>query len=130
MPVDPDEEAIVTRLRLATMHLSRRIREESSTEAALTPSRYSALSSIDANGPLRLTDLAGMERASKSSITRVVGRLSDARLIELVPDPHDGRSTLVGVTPQGKDVLAAMSERADAYLRQRLADFSAAEKSM
>lgn len=130
MAVDPHDEAVVPRLRLATMQLSRRMRQESGNETALTPSRFSALSTIDANNPLRMTDLARAERVSKSSITRIVGSLSDLGLVELLPDPSDGRSTLIGVTPKGKQVLATTSERTDAYLAQQLTTFSDAEKAM
>lgn len=130
MSAEQHDEALVTRLRVATMQLSRRMRQESGNETALTPSRFSALSSIEANGTLRMTDLAQIERVSKSSITRIVGSLSDLGLVELLPDPNDGRSTLVAVTPDGKRVLETTSERTDAYLAEQLTAFSDAEKTM
>lgn len=125
-PTKPVETA--TRLRLAVTHLSRRMRQESGTEPILTPSRYSFLWAIEANGPMRMTDLARMELVSKSSITRSVGTLSDLGFVELLPDPTDGRSTLIRATPEGKRVLASTSQRTDAYLAQQLATFSDAEQ--
>jgi DNA-binding MarR family transcriptional regulator len=81
-------------------------------------------------GPLRMTDLARLERVSKSSVTRIVGHLSADGLVSVTPDTHDGRSMLVGMTPQGKEVLAATSMRTDTFFLTRLADFSDAEKVM
>ena len=75
MGVDARDEAVVARLRLTMMQLLRLMRQESGNETTLTPSRFSALSTIDANNPLRMTDLAITERVSKSSITRIVGKL-------------------------------------------------------
>lgn len=126
----PGDEAIALRLRPATMQLSRRMRQESGSDAAITPSKSSALSSVDANGPMRMIDLARSERVSKSSITRIVGSLAEMGLVELLDDPADGRSTLVGVTPKGKQVLAQTSEHADAFLIQRLSTFTDAEKTI
>lgn len=130
MPNDGSDQTIVTRLRLATTQLSRRMRQESGTTPALTPSGYAALSSIEAYGPLRMTELAVAERVSKSSITRIVGSLAGVGLAALLPDPTDGRSTLVGVTPEGTRVLSAAAIRNDAYLAHQVEAFSAAEQAM
>lgn len=125
---DSHDEVVVARLRVATMQLSRLMRQESGDGTDLTPSRFSVLSTIEANNPLRMTDLAQAERVSKSSMTRIVGKLSDMGLVEPLPDPSDGRSTLVGVTPKGKEVLATASARTDAYLTEQLTTLSDAEK--
>lgn len=130
MSTDTPEEEIAERLRRATMRLYQRMRQESGNETAITPSRYSALSTIEANSPLRMSDLARAERVSKSSITRIVGSLGELGLVELIADPTDGRSTLVGVTPHGKEVLASTSDSTDAFLAQQLTMFSDAEKAM
>lgn len=124
------EQEIVARLRFATMRLYRRMREESAKQTTLTQNGYSALSTIEARGPVRMTDLARIEKVSKSSITRVVGNLSEMGLIELLPDENDGRSTLVGATQQGKQVLAAVSEQTEAFLKHQITNFSDAEKAM
>jgi DNA-binding MarR family transcriptional regulator len=129
-PAVKDEEALAaaTHLRYAVTHLSRRMREESGPDTPLTPSRFNALSSVGAKGPMRLTELARSEKVSKSSITRVVTALNDVGLIELLPDPTDGRSTLVGITPAGKQVLLDSSEMTDEFLAAQLAALSEAER--
>lgn len=130
MSTETPDDAIAERLRRTTMHLYQRMRQESGNETAITPSRYSALSTIEANSPLRMSDLARAERVSKSSITRIVATLTELGLVELIADPTDGRSTLVGVTTQGKQVLASTSDHTDAFLAQQLTAFSDAELAM
>lgn len=130
MAGEPDADATLARLRTATMWLSRQMREPSAAETSITPSRYSTLWSVDQFGPLRMSELARLEKISKSSVTRVVSNLAADGLVEVAPDAHDGRSTLVAMTSKGKEVLSATSERSDALLRARLATFSEAEKVM
>lgn len=124
------DETVVTRLRFATSRLYRRMREESDASAGLTPNQHSALQTVDAEGSMRMTDLALVERVSKSSITRIVGNLSDLELVELVPDARDGRSTLVSATPAGKQYLREVSERTEAFLARQLSTFTEAELMM
>ncbi|MEV0093774.1 MarR family transcriptional regulator [Streptomyces sp. NPDC050738] len=122
--------ATLARLRTVTMWLSRQMREPSDVETPITPSRHSTLWAVEAFGPLRMTDLARLEKISKSSVTRIVSNLSADGLVEVAPDANDGRSTLVGITPEGREVLASTSERTDTFFRARIAGFSEAEKVM
>jgi DNA-binding MarR family transcriptional regulator len=63
-PVNPaaglDTTAVAARLRLSTVRLARRLRQES--DAALTPSQLSALASIERHGPITLGAGAGRRR--------------------------------------------------------------------
>jgi DNA-binding MarR family transcriptional regulator len=130
MTESPNDEAVLARLRTVTMWLSRQMRESSAAETPLTPSRFSTLWTVGTYGPLRMTDLARLEKISKSSVTRIVSNLSADGLVEVAPDANDGRSTLVTMTPAGREVLAATSERTDTFLLGRVAGFSEAEKVM
>ena len=123
------EEPGVSRLRVATMRLAQRMRQESGNDAELSSSRYSVLSNVVANGTVRMGDLARAEHVSKSTITRIVSRLAKQGFVEMVPDPNDGRSTLVAATPAGLQVSAATSAQIDAFLTERLGAFTELEKS-
>ncbi|NED88714.1 MarR family transcriptional regulator [Streptomyces sp. SID11233] len=125
-----DDGTTLARLRTVTMWLSRQMREPAAVETSITPSRHSTLWAVDTFGPLRMTALARLEKISKSSVTRIVGNLSADGLVEVAPDANDGRSTLVRMTPKGRDVLAATSERTDTFFLSRIATFSEAEKVM
>jgi DNA-binding MarR family transcriptional regulator len=130
--MEADEESVtpvVTRLRVASLRLAQRMRQESGNDADLSPSRYSVLSYVVANETVRMGDLARAENVSKSSITRIVTRLAEQDFVRLVPDPRDGRSTLVAATPAGREVLASTAAQFDAYLGDRLDGFTELERA-
>jgi DNA-binding MarR family transcriptional regulator len=53
-------------------------------------------------------------------VTRIVARLEEAGLIDRAGDPGDRRSSLITVTPAGRELLAAVRTRKDAFLSERL----------
>ncbi|CAN5282411.1 MarR family transcriptional regulator [soil metagenome] len=127
-------DPVVSRLRLATLRLAQRMRQESGNDADLTPSRYAVLSQVVAsrvvaNKAARMGDLARAEHVSKSTITRIVSRLAEQGFVEMVPDPDDGRSTLVAPTPAGLQVSKATSAQIDAFLADRLDGLTELERS-
>lgn len=128
-PAEPE----VTRLRVASMRLAQRLRQESGNDADLTPSRFSVLSfliSKDATAEaVRMGDLARAENVSKSTITRIVSRLTEQGFVELVADPTDRRSTLVAATPAGRAVLAATSTQIDTFLAGRVRGLTELERA-
>lgn len=126
-------EPEVTRLRVASMRLAQRLRQESGNDADLTPSRFSVLSfliSKEATAEaVRMGDLARAENVSKSTITRIVARLTEQGFVELVADPADRRSTLVAATPAGRAVLAATSAQIDTFLAGRVRGLTELERA-
>ena len=113
------ELEIVAPLRLVLLRLARRIRQQAAD--GLTPSRMSALSTIQRHGPIRLGELGERERIGKSSVTRLAAGLEQAGHIRRVVDPADGRSSLIDLTAQGMDLLAQSNARADAFLARQVA---------
>lgn len=111
------------------MRLAQRVRQEAGNDADLSPSRFSVLSYVVSRQQVRMSDLARAENVSKSTITRIVSRLADQELVRLVPDPRDGRSTLVAATPAGREVVTATAAQFDAYLDDRLRGFTELERS-
>lgn len=110
-----------TRLRIALGKLSRALRK-TDTASGLTPSRASALLSVDRHGPLRLSELAETEGVNPTMLSRMVADLVDAGLFERTSDPSDRRAAWVGVTPAGADLAArtrlARTEAVDAALSE------------
>jgi DNA-binding MarR family transcriptional regulator len=111
------------------MRLAQRVRQEAGNDADLSPSRFSVLSYVVASTQVRMSDLARAENVSKSTITRIVSRLADQEFVRLVPDPRDGRSTLVAATPEGREVVTATAAQFDAYLDERLRGFTEIERT-
>src|SRR5215213_582766 len=112
------DQELATRLRLALARSARRLRQEAGTD--LSPSLSAALATVDRFGPLTPTELAARERVQRPTITRVVCRLEEAGLVSRAADPADGRSALITVSPAGRQVLAEIRTRKDAFLSERL----------
>jgi DNA-binding MarR family transcriptional regulator len=121
----PDAE-LATQLRFALARSARRLRQEAGT--GLSPSLTAALATVERCGPLTPSELADAERVRRPTVTRMLGHLADAGLISRTPDPADGRSTLVAITPAGAALLAEGRTRKDAFLSERLDGLSPADR--
>lgn len=117
-----------TRLRLTATRLARRLRQEGGTDA--TPSTLSALSSIEARGPLTMGELATVEQIAPPTLTRIVSRLEDQGLVERTVDRRDRRVARMSVTPAGSDLLARARTRKDAWLATRIAGLSPEDRAL
>jgi DNA-binding MarR family transcriptional regulator len=115
--ISADQE-LATTLRMAIARSARRLRQEAGSD--LSPSLSAALATVERFGPLTPTELAARERVQRPTITRVVCRLEETGLVVRAPDPADGRSALITVTPAGRAVLAEIRTRKDAFLSERL----------
>jgi len=118
---------LAARLRLAIARTARRLRQEAGGE--LSPSQTTALATIDRHGPLTPSELAVRERIQRPTVTRIVARLEESGLVQRTRDPHDGRSSLVALTPAGRELLARGRTRKDAYHARRLRELDAEERA-
>lgn len=120
-----DTAALAARLRLAVTRLARKLRREA--EPGITPSMLAALSSVDRQGPLTMSELCAVEQVQPPSMTRIVAALVDVGLVSRGSDPSDGRVAWVTVTPQGRKLLDRSRGRKEAYLAKALRDLDAHE---
>lgn len=93
----------IIRLRGVVVRLSRQLNASAAGEG-LTPSQASALGLIAFRGPLGLAELASLEGLNPTMVSRIVGKLDDARLIRRVVNADDLRSITVEVTADGREV--------------------------
>jgi DNA-binding MarR family transcriptional regulator len=107
-------------LRDAIVRTSRRLRQEAAAETGLSPTATAALATINRSGPLTPSELAELERVKRPSMTRTLGCLERAGLVERTADPADGRSFLVAINDAGRERLARLRRRKSAYLARRL----------
>jgi len=114
----PTTSDLASRLRLDIARMARRLRQEAGAE--MSPSQTAALATIERHGPLTPSELAARERVQRPTVTRVLARLEEAGLIDRAGDPADRRSSLVTISPAGRELLAAVRTRKDAYLAKRL----------
>ncbi len=111
------------RLRMAIVRTSRRLRQEAAEVGGqLTPTAVAALASVERHGPLTPSELAEIERVKRPSATRTLRVLTGAGLVDRAPDPADGRSALVSITPEGRERLRRLRGRKNAYLARRMRD--------
>jgi DNA-binding MarR family transcriptional regulator len=108
----PDIDA--ARLRVAVLRLSRRLRKHDL--AGLTPSQLSTLASAGKYGPMRLGDLAAMERIAPSTLTRLINVLEGLGYVRRDAAPGDARAYLVTVTGAGHEVLDRIRREATSML--------------
>jgi DNA-binding MarR family transcriptional regulator len=117
-----------SRLRMAIVRTSRRLRQEAAGAAGqLTPTAAAALATVERHGPLTPSELAEIERVKRPTATRTLRVLGEAGLVERAPDPEDGRSALVSITAAGRERLRRLRGRKNAYLARRMRDLPAAD---
>jgi DNA-binding MarR family transcriptional regulator len=88
------------------------IRLPSSSPMTLTAA--ATLTSLEREGPTRLSELASREGTTQPTMTQLVTRLEKEGLVTRNPDPDDGRAVLVAITPGGSEALAERrAERAN-----------------
>ena len=122
MPTEPVHAArydVAARLRSAVVLLNRMLRQQT---AGLTATQGSVLGSIVRHGPVRLSELADLERLSGPMISKVVTALVGEGLVERVRDPADGRACLVRVSVAGDRWLLESRDRRDRWLAEKLVD--------
>ncbi|MGZ8666619.1 MAG: MarR family winged helix-turn-helix transcriptional regulator [Solirubrobacterales bacterium] len=114
----PELSSSAARLRLAITRAARRLRQEA--PANLTPTSAAALATVERHGPLTPSELAKIERVKRPTATRTLRHLAELGLVDRTPDPADGRSALVSVTPAGRERLRRLRGRKNAYLARRM----------
>lgn len=66
--------------------------------------------------------VAAMLNMDRGQLSRIMAKLVDQGLIANLPRSSDGRSTPVGLTPEGRDVAARLSAMSDAAAAETLLD--------
>lgn len=115
---DRIHDEVAARLFLALARLIRKLRRED--PSAFGPSTISALATLAADGPVRLGDLAAAEGVRAPTMSRIVDVLVAEGVAERVPDPGDGRATLVRATPAGVGAVAGARHARAGQLSKRL----------
>src|SRR5918911_3206824 len=118
---------LATRLRTAIVRTNRRLRQEGG--GRLSPSLGAALGTIARHGPLTPSELAERERVQRPTATRLLAKLEAPGYVTRTPDPEDGRSSLVALTPAGRALLEETRSRKDAYLARRLRTLSGEDRA-
>ena len=104
----PDAMAAVTTITRVHQVLMQRI-EAILRDHDLTFARYEVLVllTFSRTGSLPLGKVGERLQVSPASVTNAVDRLEASGFVSREPHPTDGRTTLAGITPAGRDVVEA-----------------------
>lgn len=127
MTPDPPTDTLAIDLRTAVMRTSRRLRVEA-TGDAITPGQYTVLAVLSGNGPQTLRELADREHVQAPSMTRIVNALAGQGYVARSAHPDDGRQVRVDITDAGRAVLEEARNQRTAWLAQRVAGLSEADR--
>ncbi|MEV0126035.1 MarR family winged helix-turn-helix transcriptional regulator [Streptomyces sp. NPDC050703] len=90
---------------------------------------FTLLGHLEFQGGCRATDLAAHYTLDKSTISRQVGALEKAGLVERRRDPADHRVHVLHLTERGNEVLAQVGNARRIAFRERLAEWSESDLS-
>ena len=88
--------------RAASTRIFEAVRDSGFDDLTIAQSRL--MMGVDPDGT-RLSVLAARAQIAKQTATALVDKLERAGYVERVPDPADGRATLVSLAPAGKRLL-------------------------
>ena len=123
MTKDDELRALAESIESLTMWMRRQAPSRVSTSTVTT------LDSLRMQGPMRISDLAEREAITQPGMTTLVNRLEAAGYAERVPDPTDGRATLVRITDVGRKVLAERHADRAAALHAQLERLDARDRA-
>ncbi|GFN32627.1 MarR family winged helix-turn-helix transcriptional regulator [Paenibacillus xylaniclasticus] len=89
----------------------------------ITPDQCWALRYLRENGRTTSSELADIFCVAKSSITAIITRLSDKKLIDRIPDEKDRRVTYLALTPEGEEITRLFDRKLGDLLSQFLVFF-------
>ncbi|CAN5308126.1 hypothetical protein BH09ACT6_BH09ACT6_22450 [soil metagenome] len=93
----------------------------------LQPTGFHVLRLVAHLGPVQAGTLVLATGLDKSAVSRQLRTLRDLGFIETQPDPDDGRSSYVVITPLGERRIRAVQRQVRRDYEVRLADWTPAE---
>lgn len=94
---------------------------------AMPDNGVAVLAQLIKRGPMRSSDLAGCTALDPSTVSRQVDSLVRNGSVRRTADPHDGRATLLEITPAGREKFALHTGQIAALLTELLGDWSPRE---
>lgn len=117
---DRFDEDDVARLRAALGRIARQL-DRQTRGSRITRAEASVLGTLECRGPLRPGELAEIEGVHPTMLSRIVGKLTDAGLVERAADPGDARAALVAVTDAGGELHRSLRAERTRLLTLHLA---------
>ncbi|MEC3956499.1 MarR family transcriptional regulator [Nocardia sp. CDC153] len=105
---DPDQLTEAAELYHTIGRVIRLLRH-SGDLGSLSPGAASALATVARSGPLRLGDLANIERVSAPTMSRIVTGLEKSGYLTREADPEDGRAQLLSATEAAHNLVTGLT---------------------
>ena len=108
----PFETTLLVRDTCLCLHAQRAARalarrfDEALRPVGLTNGQFSLLMSLNRPTPAPMRAVASLLAMDRTTLTAALKPLERRGLVELRPDPKDGRSRLITLTPDGSSLLA------------------------
>ncbi|MGH9080297.1 MAG: MarR family winged helix-turn-helix transcriptional regulator [Acidimicrobiales bacterium] len=97
--------------------------------ASLDRAGYWLLVRISGQAPIRLSELADSVELDLSTVSRQMANLVASGLVVKVPDPEDGRASLLSLSDRGWTILEAVSEARRQALAAAMTDWTEGERT-
>jgi len=119
----PSNTATGQDLVVALLAVSRRLKARLA-QGNLDPAMMFVLLQVQANGSLRVSELAGCMGLDASTASRHVRHLEDGGYLARTGDPGDRRASRVRLTPKGRGALARAMRARGAVVDRAVAGWS------
>lgn len=90
----------------------------------LQPASYLMLSWLADSGPVRPSAMVESFSIDKGAVSRQLQHLVDLGLVDRIPDPDDGRASLVSISEDARRRLQVVAADRRAWLSQQLGGWS------
>jgi len=126
---DAGIEPLAVELRISLLRTARKLRATKSNDE-LSDGQFSVLAHLLVNGPRTPGELAEAEHVRPPSMTRTIGVLADAGLVDRTDHPVDGRQVLISVSEAGRRTVEETRRQRAAWLSRRLADLTPDQRAV
>lgn len=90
----------------------------------LTPAQFDIIATLGNTPGMPFKELGEKTLITKGTLTGVVDRLADKKLVQRVASTSDGRSQIVQLTPQGETLFARIFPQHLAHLQQAFGELA------
>jgi DNA-binding MarR family transcriptional regulator len=91
----------------------------------LTVAQAATLQVLHLEGPMRLGDLGRRLGIAPSTLSRNIERIEESAWVERIPDPGDGRASVMRLTDEGRNHAEQIEAQNELFARSLLAELPA-----
>jgi len=115
-------------LRTTVVRLNHSLRAPVARQG-VTPTRLTALATLEKSGPMRGSDLADRLSITAASVSRLVEALEEGGWVDREPDPEDRRAQLLSISGAGRETLRRMRVEGTGELAEAIRALPDAERT-